>query len=124
MGMVHRITQNISISNLPFILGGVSLFALLYLCISQYKFLMFRLMLLATALIFVVIFSSSLESPTYVITFTGVVIWFAIQPNPKSNWIVALFVFAFLLTSLSPSDLFPRFVRELYVLKYSLKALP
>jgi hypothetical protein len=124
MGMVHRITQNITIPNWPFILSGIILFALPYLRISQYKFLMFRLMLLASALIFVVIFSSSSESPTYVIAFTGVVIWFAIQPNPKNNWIIALFIFAFLLTSLSPSDLFPRFIREQYVWKYSLKALP
>ena len=33
-------------------------------------------------------------------------------------------VFAFILTSLSPSDLFPRYIRVNYVQHYSLKALP
>ena len=33
-------------------------------------------------------------------------------------------VFAFVLSSLSPSDLFPRSLREAYVLPYALKALP
>lgn len=124
MGIVHRVTQNNLIPNWPFILGGVIFFAIPYLRVNQYKNLDFRLMLLASTLIFVVIFSSSSESPTYVIAFTGVVIWFAIQPIPKNKYILALFIFAFILTSLSPSDLFPRFIREQYVWKYSLKALP
>ena len=81
-------------------------------------------MLLASTLIFAVIFSSSSESPTYIIAFTGIAVWFVIQPEPKSKWIIALFIFAFILTTLSPSDLFPKYLREQYVWKYSLKALP
>ena len=33
-------------------------------------------------------------------------------------------VFAFILTSMSPSDLFPAFLRKTYVHPYALKALP
>lgn len=33
-------------------------------------------------------------------------------------------VFAFILTSMSPSDLFPAFIRKNYVQPYALKALP
>ena len=124
MGMVRRITGDASISNLPFLAVGLLLFAIPYLRIKQYAAPMFRLHLLASTLIFAVIFSNSSESPTYIIAFCGVAIWYVIQERPKNFGVIALFVFALLLTSFSPSDLFPKFVRETYVKPYSLKALP
>lgn len=123
MGIVRRATSNINIPNAPFLLVGLVLFGLPYLRIKQYKHLGFRLMLLASTLIFTVIFSSGSESPTYIIAFAGVAIWFTVQQNPKKGWIVALFIFAFILTSLSPTDIFPRPVKE-FIRLYSLKALP
>ncbi|TCC99085.1 DUF2029 domain-containing protein [Pedobacter frigidisoli] len=123
MGMARRITGNVSIPNAPFLLGGIVLFALPYLRIKQYQHLGFRLMLLASTLIFTVIFSSGSESPTYIIAFAGVAIWFIIQQQPKKMWVIALFIFAFILTSLSPTDVFPRPVKE-FIRLYSLKALP
>jgi hypothetical protein len=124
MGMVRRISGDNSIQNWPFILAGLILFLLPYFRFSQFKENNFRLMLLASTLIFTVIFSTSSESPTYVIAFVGVAIWFVIQPSPKNKWILFLFIFAFLLTSMSPSDLFPKFIRNEYIKPYSLKALP
>lgn len=124
MGIVRRVTGNASIPCLPFIATGIVLFLLPYLRIKQYQYLGFRLMLLASALIFTVIFSSSSESPTYIIAFTGIAIWFIIQPKQKNNLILVIFIFAFILTTMSPSDLFPKYLREQYVWKYSLKALP
>lgn len=124
MGMVRRISGNVNIPNLPFLIIGLIIFALPYLRISQYRSLKFRLLYLASALIFAVIFSNSSESPTYIIAFVGVAIWFIIQDQPKSYWIYALFIFAMLLTSFSPSDLFPKFIRDQYIIRYSLKALP
>lgn len=123
MGMARRISGNINIPNGPFLLGGLLLFALPYLRIKQYKNLTFRMLLLASTLIFTVIFSSGSESPTYIIAFAGIAIWFIVQPNPKQPWVIALFVFAFLLTSLSPTDIFPKPVKE-FIRLYSLKALP
>ena len=121
MGMARRISRNVDLSNTPFLLGGLLLFGLPYLRVSQFKHLAFRLMLLASTLIFTVIFSSGSESPTYIIAFAGVAIWFVIQQ--KNNWIVGLFIFAFILTSLSPTDIFPRAIKE-FIRLYSLKALP
>ncbi|UKT64191.1 glycosyltransferase family 87 protein [Pedobacter mucosus] len=123
MGMVRRISGNVKISNEPFLIAGLLLFALPYLRVNQFKNLGFRLMLLSSTLIFTVIFSSGSESPTYIIAFAGVAIWFMIQPTLKNNWIIGLFIFAFTLTSLSPTDIFPRPVKE-FVRLYSLKALP
>ncbi len=124
MGIVRRITQNPVMANWPYLLTGVILFLSTYLRINQYKHTAFRLMLLANVLIFTVIFSTSAESPTFIIAFVGVAIWFALQPKPYKWYNVALLVFAIVLTSFSPSDLFPTFIKETYIKPYSLKALP
>lgn len=124
MGMVRRIFQDSSVSNLPFLIGGIILFGLQYLRIKQYKEESFRLMLLASVLIFTVIFSSGSESPTYIIAFVGVAIWFVIQPKPISNTRIGLFILALILTSFSPSDLIPKFLKDNYIRPYALKALP
>ena len=124
MGMVRRIMQDSTISNLPFLLSGIVLFGLQYLRIKEYKEKGFRLMMLASVLIFTVIFSTGSESPTYIIAFVGVAIWFVIQPKPINRFYIFLFIFAIILTSLSPSDLIPKFLRENYIRPYALKALP
>lgn len=124
MGMARRISGNASLPNLPFLLGGLLLFGLPYLRIKAYRSQSFQLLLLASALIFTVIFSNSSESPTYIIAFAGVAIWFVVQEKPIKPWVIFLFLFAFILTSLSPSDLFPKYLKETFVKPYSLKALP
>ena len=124
MGMFRRILHNPYLSNLPFLLFGIALFGSTYLKISFYKNDKFRLLLLASVLIFTVIFSSGSESPTYIIAFLGVAIWFVIQETPKSITTIFLFIFAMVLTSFSPSDLIPKFLREDYIRPYALKALP
>ena len=124
MGMVRRVMQDSTISNLPFLISGILLFGLQYLRIKEYKEKGFRLMMLASVLIFTVIFSTGSESPTYIIAFVGVAIWFVIQPKPITKFYIFLFIFAIILTSLSPSDLMPKFIRENYIRPFALKALP
>jgi hypothetical protein len=81
-----------------------------------------KLDFLANVLIWMIIFNQSSESPTYIIASTGAFIWFV--NSKKTHLDIALFVFFFILTVMSPSDLFPKYIRETYVLPYSLKALP
>lgn len=124
MGIFRRTLHNAAIPNLPFLITGLIIYSLPFLRISKYDNINYRLLLLASTLIFVVIFSSGSESPTYIIAFTGVVIWFMVQNRPYSKFIWALFIFAFILTTMSPSDLFPKILRDTYVRPYALKALP
>ena len=124
MGMVRRLLHDATIPNMPFLITGVILFCIPYVRLKQYKSEVFKLTYLASALIFAVIFSNSSESPTYIIAFVGVAIWFMVQDNPKNYGVIALFVFALILTSLSPSDLIPKFLKDNYIKPYSLKALP
>ena len=124
MGIFRRVLQNPNLSNIPFLLFGIICFGLPYLRISYYKNPKFQLLLLSSVLIFTVIFSSGSESPTYIIAFLGVAIWFVIKEKKVSNWDIFLLVFALILTSFSPSDLIPKFLREQYIKPYALKALP
>lgn len=90
---------------------------------AQLKNKTFQLTYLCFTLIGVVIFSSSAESPTYIIAMTGVALWFVIQ-NPKNWFVISLLVFALCFTSLSSTDFFPRFIKLKLIQPYSLKALP
>lgn len=123
MGIVRRILGNAEISNLVFIIPGLVAFGLPYLRFRQYKHLAFQIMILASTLLFLVLFSSGSESPTYIIAVTGVMIWFLMQKEP-TKIDVGLLVFVIVLTSFGFSDLFPRYIKEEYIIKYSLKALP
>lgn len=88
----------------------------------HYKDLTFRLLFLSSTLLWMVIFNYKAESPTFIIAMSGVAIWFFCQ---KSNTInITLLILALILTSLSSTDLFPKSIREAYVMPYVLKAVP
>lgn len=82
----------------------------------------FRLLYCAALLIWVVIFNHKAESPTYVIAMCGVALWAITEPPSLGRTLLVWF--AFILTSMSGSDLFPSYVRENIVGPYRLKALP
>ena len=123
LGMTHRVT-GLQFSDLWLILPGLLMFAIPYLRISQYQYAAFRQTLLASVLMFTVLFSTGSESSGYIIALVGVVIWYTAAPWQRTRWDVALMVFVFVLTSLSPSDLFPAYLRKEWVQPYALKALP
>lgn len=123
MGFFRRILNDSTISNLYFYAVGLPLFALPYIRLSQYKNLAFKLMILASTLVFLVLFSSSSESPTYIIAVSGVMLWFLMQKQ-KNYWEIALLIFVLVFTCFSNSDLFPRSLKDDYIIKYSIKSLP
>ena len=124
LGMVRKISGSAAYSDLWLILPGLLLFALPYLRRNQYRFMAFRQTILASVMMFVVLFSTGSESSGYIIALVGVVVWYTCVPWRRTGWDVALMVFAFVLTSLSPSDLFPAYLRKEWVQPYALKALP
>ena len=123
LGMTHRVT-GLEFSDLWLILPGLVMFGIPYLRISQYQHMAFRQTLLASVLMFTVLFSTGSESSGYIIALIGVVIWYTAAPWKRGKWDIALLIFVFVLTSLSPSDLFPAYLRKEWVQPYALKALP
>lgn len=124
LGFVRKVSGSATYSDIWLILSGLILFFIPYLRIGQYRHAAFRQTLLASVLLFVVLFSTGSESSSYIIALIGASLWYTAAPWHRSKVDLALMIFAFILTSLSPSDLFPRFVRESWVMPYALKALP
>ena len=73
-----------------------------------------------------VLFSTGTETYGYLTAMIAVGIWYVKTPTQATTLVLKLFLllFCFLMTSLSTTDLFPRFIRMDYVKPYALKALP
>ncbi|TLU98907.1 glycosyltransferase family 87 protein [Dyadobacter luticola] len=102
--------------------AGVILFCLPLLRIKEYQNFTFRALMLASVLIWVVIFNHRAESPTFIIAAAGVAMWYYSQYPTRGNYI--LLVLAFIFTTLSPTDLFPKFIRQGWLVPYTIKAVP
>ncbi|MCW3088854.1 MAG: hypothetical protein JWQ78_2240 [Sediminibacterium sp.] len=124
MGMIRRIFDRGQLQNWTILLPVAVLYALPFLRVKEYRSAAFRLSYLCLAMIGAVIFSSSAESSTFVIAVTAVGAWYVIQDDSHRGLNRILLVFVLLLTSLSSTDLFPRYIRQHWILPYSLKALP
>ncbi len=101
---------------------GIIGFLLPLLKVDQYQDYIFRLLMLSSVLIWVVIFNHKAESPTFILAMAGVSIWFFSQPGSIMN--IILFVSGFIFTSLSPTDIFPPFIRNELFKPYVIKVVP
>ena len=122
---IHRLVHLFISPDLPtsaIIGAGVAVFCTVYAHVRRYGSQRFRMLLLASVLIFQVIFNPVAESPTYITAVTGAVLWWFYSPQ---TWLDrGLLIGCFVFTVMSPSDLFPTFLREQFVKPYVLKALP
>ncbi len=82
----------------------------------------FRLQLIASLLIFAVLFNHQSESPSYVIAMLGVAVWYA--SSEKAVWRTALIVFAMLLVNGGSSGILSRDLYQRFYLAYLLKTVP
>lgn len=123
MGMMRRISGNRELSNLIVLIPAVILFALQYIRTDLYENKEYRLAILASTLLMVVLFSSGSESPTYIIAMVGVGIWFILQKQPYSKAAIGLLLYALIFSSFATSDILPLGVR-VFIKQYALKALP
>lgn len=123
-GFIRKTFHYQDLKNMYVIGPALVLFGLSYLRIGAYKFIQYQRLILSSVLIFAVIFSSSAESSTYIIAFVGVAVWFMNLNRPVTGFEIFLLVLALLVTSLSPSDLFPAFIRKQYIVPYKLKSIP
>ena len=62
------------------------------------------------------------ESPTYIIAMAGVSIWYFSQARTVTNMI--LVIVAFIFSSLSQTDVFPRSLQDNFIDPYIIKAVP
>jgi len=124
LGMVRKISGSSSYSDLWLIISGLVLFCLPYLRIKQYRSQSFRMMALASTLLFAVLFSTASESSSYIIAMIGIALWYIKTPSDTKTLNLTLLIFAFFLTGLSSSNLFPAEVRKIFIFPFALKSLP
>lgn len=104
------------------VLAGLFSLLIPFIRLSEYKNYNFRLLALSSVLLWIVIFNHKAESATFIIAMSGVSLWFI---NAKKNILnITLFICAFTLTSLSPTDIFPKFLQNEFIIPFTLKAFP
>jgi hypothetical protein len=124
MGIVRRAFQNPTIPNTPFIAVGAGLHLLMFTRVSQFQYLSFRLLTLASSLMLIILLSSSSEHPSYIYPMIGVCIWYFLLGDKKFKAInIFLLFFVLLLGGLGPTDAFGKPFR-VWLIEHSLKALP
>ncbi|WP_462265252.1 glycosyltransferase family 87 protein [Mucilaginibacter sp.] len=124
MGAVRRLSGNVNVPNWPFLLMGAAIFAVPLFRFNQFRSLQFRLQVLASALIMVVIFSTGSEHPTYVIAMMGALLWIFMQKQPFNTRNILLLASLIIITGLGPIDVCPKYIRHEYINKYVMKAWP
>lgn len=83
---------------------------------------LFRTQLLASLLVFCVLFNHQAESPSYVIAMIGAAIWFA--ASEPARWRTVLIVACVVIVNLASTDLMPRAWYRDYYVPYLLKTIP
>ncbi len=114
----------VTISKNIILLVGAIVFLLPLLKFKCFKENVFKQLYLASILVWVVIFNHKAESPTFIIAVTGIAVWYFAQPHKHKIFNTSLLIFAIVFTVLSPTDIFPKVLRENLVIPYVLKALP
>jgi Glycosyltransferase family 87 len=84
--------------------------------------LRYRILAWSALLIWVVVFNHKAESPTFIIALSGVSLWYAVSSKKIGSKVLLWACFA--LASLSPTDFFPRTLRQQIIQPYVLKAVP
>lgn len=102
---------------------GLGLFLLPMVQFKKWQSPDFQRLMMAYFLVFVIIFNPMAESPTYVYAVMGVALWFT-WLNPASRTDAILLGLVIVFTSLSPSDLFPRGLRDNFFVPYCIKTVP
>lgn len=123
MGWIHS-WFSVEIHKNKVVALGVLIFLLPFYKLKMYKAFEYKSLIVSSILIWVVIFNHKAESPTFILAMTGVALWYVQSSKPISTLNTMLLVSAFVLTSLSPTDIFPRYLREEFVKPYTLKTVP
>ncbi len=121
MGWLHS-WFHLNINKNIVLLAGVIIYMIPVFMWKKWKYKKFRLLMLTSTLIWVVIFNHKAESPTFVIAMAGAAIWFF--NSAKSKFDITLFVLAFVFTTLAPTDIFPSYIRTQIFVPYGVKAVP
>lgn len=95
-----------------------------YLRYYQWTSSEFQMISLASLLVFIVMFSTGSESPTFILVASGLSIWYVTTKEQLTPWGATMILIAILSSSLSTTDFVPQFIKTEFVRPYRLKAVP
>lgn len=121
IGVIGMI-KSIQIDQGWIILAGTLTMLLVLLKKEVYQNSQFRQLYLGGILLFTVVFNPGVESPSYIIAVAGAAIWYITMDRLK--WHQWLIVLLFIFTCLSPTEIFPRPIRDHFFVPYHVKAIP
>jgi Glycosyltransferase family 87 len=104
------------------ILAGTISMLLVLLKKEVYQNSQFRQLYLGGILLFTVVFNPGVESPSYIIAVAGAAIWYITLDRLK--WHQWLMIVLFIFTCLSPTEIFPKPIRDNFLKPYHIKAIP
>ena len=110
MGFFRNLLNKAALSNELFLVIGSVLFFIPYLNIKAYKMKKFQLFILASALLFPVLFSTGTEDCTYIIAIPAVGIWYVLEKSAKMK--AYLLPITIVVACDFPLLFFPRFANE------------
>jgi len=120
-GMVKRIFDLPNLNKWLFILPALIIFGAQYLFYQYFKNPVYQLYILCSVLLFIIVFNTGTESPTFIIGVPAICLWYCLQH--KTKWINTIFVVSIFLSSFSYSDIFTPWFRTHVMMPYALKAL-
>jgi len=113
---------NFEINKLIIVIMGMIIFCIPLLRIKMYKTYIFRILMLSSILIWIIIFNHKAEPPSYIIAMSGIALWYVSMKKDVINSI--LLIMAFIMISILTTDIIPHDIRKQIVYQYVLKAFP
>lgn len=121
LGFFRKITANPNYSDLLIIIPAIVLFFSTYLRRSQFKNLIFKLLMLASSMIFLVLFSTGSENSGYIIATVGIGIWWVtLKKKGVFEWVLLCAV----LFASYARNIIPMVYYNPIFVQYSLRAVP
>ena len=120
-GMIKRVFNFPTLNKFYLIIPGLILFASQYTKIKYFNHLVYQLYILCSVMLFVIVFNTGSESPTYIIGVVPICLWYVLQQ--KTTLVNTVFVIAIFFSSFSYSDLFTPALRTHIMIPYALKVV-
>ena len=120
-GMVKRIFNLPNLVKWYFIVPALIIFGAQYLLYKYFSNPVYQLYMLCSVLLFIIVFNTGTESPTFIIGVPAICLWYTLQE--KTKWMNAIFIVAIFFSSFSYSDIFTPWLRTHIMMPYALKAL-
>lgn len=120
-GMVKRIFNLPQLVKWYFIIPALIIFGAQYLWHQYFTHPIYQMYILCSVLLFIIVFNTGTESPTFIIGVPAICLWYTLQE--KTKWINAIFIISIFFSSFSYSDIFTPWLRTQIMMPYALKAL-